>query len=59
MVQVTPRQEKNIAVRVRWETWHSLDLIRADRQIRTNKTISLSEIVREALEQYVGDTSCE
>lgn len=56
---MTPRREKNIAVRVRWETWHSLDLIRADRQIRTNKTISLSEIVREALEQYVGDTLCE
>lgn len=50
------KQEKNIAVRVSWETWRYLDLIRADRQVRTNKTTSLSEIVREALEQYVGRT---
>lgn len=51
-----PKKDVNIAVRVSFETWKYLDLIRADRQVRTNNTTSLSEIVREALEQYVGDT---
>lgn len=51
-----PKKDVNIAVRVSFDTWKNLDLIRADRQVRNNTTTSLSEIVREALEQYVGDT---
>lgn len=48
--------DKNIAVRVPWELWKYLDNERATRQVKTNKTVKLSEIVREALENYVGDT---
>jgi hypothetical protein len=36
-----------------------LDIARATRQIETNKTTTLSDIVREALEKYVGDTWTE
>ena len=49
-------KDTNIACRIDFGTWKALDLIRADRQVRTNKTTSLSVIIREALEQYVGDT---
>lgn len=56
---MTFRDDVNIACRVPYETWKYLDLIRADRQVRTNKKTSLSEIIREALDKYVGDTSCK
>jgi predicted DNA-binding protein len=51
--------DKNVAVRIPWELWKYLDIARATRQIETNKTTTLSEIVREALEKYVGDTWTE
>lgn len=48
--------DKNIAVRVPWELWKYLDNERATRQVKTNKRVTLSDIVREALETHVGDT---
>lgn len=52
-------KDTNLACRVEWETYKALDLIRADRQVRTNKTTTLSDIVREALNHYIGDTCNE
>ena len=48
--------DKNIAVRVPWELWKYLDNERATRQVKSNKKVTLSDIVREALETHVGDT---
>lgn len=53
MVQVK-HHEINVAARIPLELYKALDLIRADRQIRTNKTTTLSEIIREALAKYSG-----
>lgn len=52
-------KDTNLACRVEWETYKALDLIRADRQVRTNKKTTLSDIVREALNHYIGDTCNE
>jgi transcriptional regulator of met regulon len=52
-------KDKNIAVRIPWELWKYLDNERATRQVRTNKTITLSEIVREVLENHVGTSWTE
>ena len=49
------KKDKNTAVRLPWETWKALDLIRADRTVRTNKHHTLSDILREAISQYLGD----
>lgn len=50
-----PKREVNIACRISWETWKQLDDIRAVKATQYQKT-SLSDIIREALENYVGDT---
>jgi len=52
-------KDKNIAVRIPWELWKYLDIARATKQVSTNKTVTLSDIVREALENYVGYTWTE
>jgi predicted DNA-binding protein len=49
------KKDKNAAVRLPWETWKALDLIRADRTARTNKIHSFSDILREAIDSYLGD----
>ena len=46
--------DKNVAVRIPWELWKYLDNERATRQVKTNKTVTLSEIIREVLEKHVG-----
>lgn len=48
-------KDKLAAVRLQWEVWKALDLIRADRTVRTNKKHSLSDILREAIDHYLGD----
>lgn len=48
--------DKNIAVRIPWELWQKLDFERAQRETATNKKTTLSDIVREALENYERDT---
>ena len=48
-------KDKLAAVRLQWEVWKALDLIRADRTVRTNKKHSLSDILREAIDEYLGD----
>jgi len=50
-------KDKNVAVRIPWELWKYLDIARANRQVKSNQKITLSDIVREALENYVGDTN--
>lgn len=47
------KKEKLVAVRIPWEVWKALDLVRADRQ--RNKTTSLSDILREAIDNYIGE----
>lgn len=49
------KKDKLAAVRLQWEVWKALDLIRADRTVRTNKQHSLSDILREAIDDYLGD----
>lgn len=49
------KKDKLAAVRLPWEVWKALDLIRADRTVRTNKKHSLSDILREAIDNYLGD----
>lgn len=49
--------DKNVAVRMPWELWKYLDNERATRQVKTNKKTTISDIIREALEQYVRDKS--
>ncbi len=48
-------KEINIACRVSWATFDALHKIRASRQLDGNNT-SLSDVIREALDNYVGDT---
>ena len=45
-------KEKNIAVRVEWETWQQLERVRALNEAMRGEKVSLSEIVRHALEKY-------
>lgn len=52
-------KDKNLAVRIPWELWKYLDIARATRQVKSNEKITLSDIIREALENYVGDTWTE
>ena len=52
-------KDKNIAVRISWELWKYLDNERAYRQVKTNKTVTLSEIIREVLENHVGTSWTE
>lgn len=49
-------KDKNIAVRVEWDTYKFLEKLRVERAIQNKKKTGLSEIVREILEKYVGDT---
>ena len=51
--------DKNVAVRIPWELWKYLDNERATRQVRTNKKVTLSEIIREVLENHVGTSWTE
>ena len=51
--------DKNVAVRIPWELWNRLDKLRASRQASSKTKITLSDITREALENYVGDTWTE
>lgn len=48
-------KDKNIAVRVTWETWSLLERIRAERELNARHKITLSDIVREALETHAGN----
>lgn len=47
-------KDKNIAVRISWELWKYLDNERATRQVKSNKKVTLSDVIREALEKHVG-----
>lgn len=47
-------KDKNIAVRVTWETWNLLDRLRAQRETEHRQPVTLSDIVREALDNHVG-----
>lgn len=49
--------DKNVAVRIPWELWQQLDFERAQRELATNKKTTLSDIVREALENYKRDNN--
>lgn len=49
------KKDKNAAVRLPWEVWKALDLIRAERTVTTNKNHSLSDILREAINEYLGE----
>ena len=49
-------KDTNLAVRVPFAMWKELDHIRATRTIQTNKHHSISDIIREALDYYLGDT---
>lgn len=54
------KKDKLAAVRLQWEVWKALDLIRADRTVRTNKKTSLSDILREAVDHYLDKgTTCQ
>ena len=53
MVQI---KDTNIAVRLEWETWKTLDNIRATRTVETRTRHTISDIVREAINHYLGDT---
>ncbi len=46
--------DKNVAVRIPWELWKYLDNERATRQVKSNKKVTLSDVIREALEKHVG-----
>lgn len=50
------KNEVNVAVRIPFGLWFELDRIRMVREDETNEQISLSVILREAFENYVGDT---
>ena len=50
-----PKRDVNVACRISFDTWTQLDRIRSARATGGNKT-SLSDVIREALENYVGDT---
>ena len=56
MVPVTDPKDMNIACRIPWATWDALNQIRASRQLTGNRNTSLSDVIREALDNYVGDT---
>lgn len=49
------KKDKLVSVRVPWEVWKALDLLRADRTVRTNKNHTLSDILREAIDKQLGD----
>lgn len=49
-------KDTNIAVRLEWETWKTLDNIRATRTVETRTRHTISDIVREAINHYLGDT---
>lgn len=49
------KKDKNAAVRLPWEVWKALDLIRAERTATTKKVHTLSDILREAINQYIGE----
>ncbi len=49
------KRDVNVACRITWDTWVQLDRLRASRTDAGQKT-SLSDVIREALETYVGDT---
>ena len=54
------KKDKLAAVRLQWEVWKALDLIRADRTVRTNRKTSLSDILREAVDHYLDKgTQCQ
>jgi hypothetical protein len=48
-------KEKNLAVRVEWETYRRLERVRASSEALRGKKVSMSEIVRYALEKYTGE----
>lgn len=50
------RKDTNVAVRLEWETWKTLDDIRATRTLETRSRHTISDIVREAINHYLGDT---
>ena len=52
-------KEKNIAVRLTWQTWQALEQVRNNLEAQKKKKTTLSEVVREVLENYVGDTWTE
>ena len=47
-------KEKNIAVRVTWTTWQALENLRSNLEAQKKKKTTLSEIVREVLENHSG-----
>lgn len=53
---VVPVKDVNIACRIEYDTWKALDQIRLERSVQNKQTLSLSDIIREALDDYVGDT---
>lgn len=48
-------KDKNVAVRLNWDTWASLEAIRAERESESKTKTTLSDIVREAVNNYLGD----
>ena len=50
------KNEANVAVRIPYGLWLQLDRVRQSREAETNEKTSLSAILREAFENYVGDT---
>lgn len=50
------KNEVNIAVRIPYDLWIELESRRLSREAETNEKTSLSAILREAFENYVGDT---
>lgn len=49
-------KDKNIATRVEYELWQQLERLRIQKQNLNREKITLSDLVREALANYVGDT---
>lgn len=47
-------KDKNIAVRVTWQTWQALENLRSNLEAQKKKKTTLSEIVREVLEDHSG-----
>jgi ribosomal protein L9 len=52
-------KEKNIAVRVTWQTWQALEQVRSNLEAQKKKKTTLSEVVREVLEDHSGTNGKE
>lgn len=47
-------KDKNIAVRVTWTTWQALENLRSNLEAQKKQKTTLSEVVREVLENHSG-----